>query len=320
MLSKLNPSAACRAGFIALVTISLLILAGCGGTNSSGGSSTGGTGGGGTSTGGGSGSTGGGGASNITISISPKLATAIATGTLPFVATVSGDTANAGALWKVDDIAGGNATVGTITADGMYTAPSTGGVHTVAAFSASDNSKSDSSTVAVTDLPGVLTYHNNLARDGTNTREFALNTSSVTVATFGKLSSCPVDGAVYAQPLWVPNVSLNGAKHNAVFAATAHDSVYAFDADVSPCAQLWQASLLDSAHGATAGETTVPNGDVGGSTDIQPEIGIIGTPVIDPSTNTLFVVSKSEGPSRNLPSAIARSGFGHWKRKIRWPR
>jgi hypothetical protein len=60
---------------------------------------------------------------------------------------------------------------------------------------------------------------------------------------------------------------------------------------------LWHANLIDSAHGATSGETTVPNGDVGGSTDIQPEIGIIGTPVISPSLNTLYAVTKSEGPS-----------------------
>jgi hypothetical protein len=318
MLSKLNPSAACRAGSIALVIISLLILAGCGGTSSSGGSSTGGSGGG-TGTGGGGGSTGGGGTSNIIVNISPKLATAVASGTQSFVATVSGDSANAGVLWKVDDIAGGNASVGTISPTGMYTAPATGGPHTVAAFSVTDNTKTDSSTIAVTDLLGVLTYHNNLARDGTNTREFALNTSSVTVATFGKLSSCPVDGAVYAQPLWVPNVSLNGAMHNAVFAATAHDSVFAFDADVSPCAQLWQASLLDSAHGAAAGETTVPNGDVGGSTDIQPEIGIIGTPVIDPSTNTLFVVSKSEGPAGTFHQRLHALDLASGNEKLNGP-
>ncbi len=119
----------------------------------------------------------------------------------------------------------------------------------------------------------------------------------MTTATFGKRFSCAVDGAVYAQPLWVPGLTVKGAKHNAVLVATAHDSVYAFDADQSPCVTLWHANLIDSAHGASSGETTVPNGDVGGSTDIQPEIGIIGTPVISPSLNTLYAVTKSEGPS-----------------------
>src|SRR6185312_11456507 len=68
----------------------------------------------------------------------------------------------------------------------------------------------------------------------------------------------------------------------------------------SPCELLWQASLLDAAHGAGAGEAAASNDDVGGSTDIQPEIGIIGTPVINPSSNTLYVVSKTEGPGETF--------------------
>ncbi len=74
--------------------------------------------------------------------------------------------------------------------------------------------------------------------------------------------------------------------------------MYAFDADVSPCVTLWHASLLDAAHGATAGETSVPSGTsntlVGnGYGDIKPEVGISGTPVIDPVSKTLYVVSKT---------------------------
>jgi hypothetical protein len=67
-----------------------------------------------------------------------------------------------------------------------------------------------------------------------------------------------------------------------------HDTVYAFDADVSPCKTYWSQSLLAS------GETWVNNMDVGGSTDLAPDIGIVGTPVIDPTTNTIYVVSKSK--------------------------
>jgi hypothetical protein len=234
----------------------------------------------------------------FSLNISPKrAAVAMTAQTQQFTATVSGDPQNL-AIWSVDGTAGGNVTVGTISSGGLYTPPSTGGTHTITATSVADTSQTASATIAVTDLLGVLTYHNNLARDGTNTQEYGLTSSTVKMVTFGKLFSCPVDGSVYAQPLWVPNLTLNGGKQNAVFAATAHDSVYAFDADKRPCEELWHANLLDSTHGAIAGEIAVPDSDVGnGSTDIQPEVGIIGTPVIDPASNTLFVVSKSEGPS-----------------------
>jgi hypothetical protein len=234
----------------------------------------------------------------ISLNINPKrAAVAMTAQTQQFTVTVSGDPQNL-ATWAVDGTAGGNVTVGTIDTAGLYTPPSTGGTHTIAATSVADSSQTASATIAVTDLPGVLTYHNNLARDGTNPQEYGLTSSSVKTPTFGKLFSCPVDGSVYAQPLWVPALTFNGGKQNAVFAATSHDSVYAFDADKIPCEVLWHASLLDSAHGATSGETAVPNSDVGnGSPDIQPEVGIVGTPVIDPASNTLFVVSKSEDPS-----------------------
>jgi hypothetical protein len=189
----------------------------------------------------------------------------------------------------------------------LYTAPGIAGVYDVKATSVNDDSTTASVSVAVTDLPGVTTYHNDLYRDGVNTYEYALSTATVTPATFGKLFSCSVDGAVYAQPLWVPNLTISSAKHNVIFVATQHDSLYAFDADSngSPCAPLWKASLIDAAHGGITGETSVFysdfNGLIGdGSGEISPEIGVTGTPVIDPATNTLYVVSKSviaAGPS-----------------------
>jgi len=89
---------------------------------------------------------------------------------------------------------------------------------------------------------------------------------------------------------------VGGKVRNVLFAATQHDSLYAFDADATPCQTLWHINLLDTTHGGTAGEVPVPTGDVGsGFQDIQPEIGVTGTPVIDSATNTLYVVSKSEG-------------------------
>ncbi len=179
-----------------------------------------------------------------------------------------------------------------------YTAPSVGGAYTLKATSVSNPANATSMDVFVTDLPAMETYHNDLSRDGVNSHEFALTPTSVAPATFGKLASCPVDGAIYAQPLWVSNVLVNGQKHNAVLVATQHDSLYALDTDGGQCVLLWKASLIDSTHGGSAGETSVPSGTspslVGqGFGDIAPEVGITGTPVIDPRTNTLYVVTKS---------------------------
>jgi hypothetical protein len=182
------------------------------------------------------------------------------------------------------------------------------GTHTVTATSVSDGTKNASASIAVTDLAGVFTYHNDLARDGVNASEYALTTASVGQSTFGKLFSCQVDGADYTEPLWVPGLSVNGSIHNVVFVATQHDSLYAFDADTSPCQQLWHVNLIDSAHGGASGESQVTWSDVGsGAKDIYPEIGVVGTPVIDPVTSTLYVVSKSESSGPVFTSACTPS-------------
>jgi chitodextrinase len=242
-------------------------------------------------------------AATVAVSISPKRA-GITTGqTLSFSASVTGSS-NTNVTWEVDGLPGGNSTAGTIDATGKYTPSPTGAAHTVTARSQADTAKTASANLGVTDLAGVFTYHNNLSRDGTNTQEYALTTANVSISTFGKLFSCAVDGAVYTQPLWARNLTIGGAKHNVIYVATQHESLYAFDADsnATPCVPLWQANLIDAPHGGTAGESSVPSGHIGGLVgngfgDIEAEVGVTGTPVIDPSTNTLYVVSKSVNAS-----------------------
>ena len=237
---------------------------------------------------------------SISVSVSPKSGGLTVGQTLTtLTAAVSNDSLNQGVTWS----ATGGSFSPTATASGAptsYTAPATAGVYTLTATSVSDVTRSASITIGVTDLAGVFTYHNNLSRDGSNPSEYAITPSNVTNATFGKLFSCTVDGAIYAQPLWVANLTVGGVKRNVAFVATQHEGLYAFDADVNttPCTPLWQANLIDTAHGGNSAETSVPSGTTGnlvgaGFGDITPEVGVTGTPVIDPSTNTLYVVSKS---------------------------
>ena len=228
--------------------------------------------------------------SSVIMSVAPQTAPLTLGRTQQFVATVPGDAA---AVWSVDGIPNGNSSVGTITANGLYSA-GTAGTHSIVATSVANATQSATAVAAVTDLSGVFTYHNDQSRDGANAQEYALAPANVTAGRFGKVASCAVDGAIYGQPLWVANVTLGGQKHNVVFVTTQHDSLFAFDADATVCTLLWSASMVDAAHGAGAGETSVPSAAVGvGTGDIVPEVGINGTPVIDPATGTLYVVAKS---------------------------
>ncbi|HTB64661.1 MAG TPA: hypothetical protein VK727_00435 [Steroidobacteraceae bacterium] len=213
--------------------------------------------------------------------------------------------AGASVTWTVDGIAGGNGTVGTVNPSGLYAPGTLAGSHAVLATNAFNSTQSAGATVAVTDLPGVYTAHNDVSRDGANNAEYALTPATVNTAGFGKLFACAADGAIYGQPLWVANVTVNGVHHNVVFVATAHDGLFAFDADASPCVTLWSANLIDTSHGGSAGETTVPSGPTGnlvgsGFGDITPEVGVIGTPVIDPASGTLYVLSKSVNSGRSV--------------------
>jgi hypothetical protein len=142
----------------------------------------------------------------------------------------------------------------------------------------------------------VWTYHNNNFRTGANTNETILNPTNVNSASFGRLFTNMVDGCVYAQPLYVPGVAIPGqGAHNLLFIATEHNTVYAFDADVPEAAGglLWKTNL------GPAAVTTIPGGFAEPNfgtryngkkyTDIEPEVGITGTPVIDTNSGTLYV-------------------------------
>jgi hypothetical protein len=240
----------------------------------------------------------------LNIAISPKRAAVTMSQTQQFTATVNNDPLNGGVTWSVDGNNSGNTTTGTVTSVGLFTPGTQAGSHTVTATSNSNASVSASVTIGVTDLVGVFTYHNDVARTGQNLKEYALTTATVNSSTFGQLFSCPVDGYVYAEPLYVSNLLVGATKRNVVYIATEHDSVFAFDADSPSCIQLWKTSFLGT------GVTTMPSGDTS-TTDLIPEIGITSTPVIDPATNTMYVEAKTKetvgsGCSSNNPCYIHR--------------
>jgi hypothetical protein len=131
----------------------------------------------------------------------------------------------------------------------------------------------------------VVTWHNDISRTGQNLKETSLTLTNVTSSKFGKKVALSVDGQIFAQPLYVGNVAVkNQGTHNVVYVATENDSVYAFDAAGSPTTPLWHSSFTS----ATA--VAVPCGDTG-VCEISPVIGITGTPVIDTTTKTLYVVA-----------------------------
>jgi hypothetical protein len=208
---------------------------------------------------------------------SPAIATLTLCQSQTFVTNApAGQTLN----WAVNGVVGGNANVGTISTGGVYTAPLTAGAYAVTATSP-DNTFTASATAAVTDLAAVWTAHNDNARTGANTQEYALTPAVMQSGRFHKLWSCPVDGQVLAQPLYVAGVLVGTTRHNVLFVATHNDSVYAFDADDPGCTQLWKNSFVN---GTTIIPAQTSCGDSPGAYGIQP------TPVIDLTLQRLYVL------------------------------
>jgi len=142
----------------------------------------------------------------------------------------------------------------------------------------------------------VLTHHNDNMRTGANLNETRLDITNVDTAHFGKLCERLVDDEVYAQPLVVSNVDipLHGV-HNVLYIATVNNSVYAYDADermvVNP---YWTVNLTPSGSRPPRALDYSMAGACGGDfRDFSGNIGIVSTPVIDTSTQTLYCVSKN---------------------------
>ena len=139
----------------------------------------------------------------------------------------------------------------------------------------------------------VPTYHNDNSRTGQNLQETILTTSNVSSATFGRLFTQALDGYSYGQPLYMSSVSIpNHGTHNVVYVATMNDSVYAFDADNnrgSNAQPLWMVNFTNPA----AGITTVPENAVHCTDSVSPEVGIFSTPVIDTTSNTIYVLART---------------------------
>jgi hypothetical protein len=144
-------------------------------------------------------------------------------------------------------------------------------------------------TSPVITSPVITSQYDNL-RSGATLHETVLTPQNVNAAQFGRLGAFKVDGPVYAQPLYPPGVEVPGkGKHNVLFVATEHDSVYAFDAERPNSEPLWHVSFVDgkrNTYPLTSRDTGCPF--------IQPEIGITSTPAIDLQSGTLYVLARSK--------------------------
>ena len=154
-----------------------------------------------------------------------------------------------------------------------------------------------SAHLGVSTVGGVYTWDNDPGHTGQNLNEVVLNSGNVNSTQFGKLFSLPVDLWLYAQPLYVQGVSIPGqGVHNVVYAATENNSVYAFDADGLQTTPLWQ-DIFTNPPTITAFPSSAVN-----CTNIGSQVGITGTPVIDPNLGVLYVVTALDNNGASFSS------------------
>ena len=217
------------------------------------------------------------------VSVTPSAASLQTGDSQPFTATAkysNGATANvtSSASWKSS-----NTSVASVDSTGLATTVAAGAVNISATVGGVSGSAPLTVSVASPAAVSIPTFHVDANRSGLNSGETSLTPANVKPGSFGKLFSFTIAGYAYGEPLVMSNVSIAGAPHNVLYVATEQDEVYAFDADHHGTgAPLWQVSLL------RAGETPLTGAAIG------PYEGVTSTPVIDPSTNTLYVVSTQE--------------------------
>lgn len=219
------------------------------------------------------------------IAISPNPASFALGANQQFTATGTysdGSTANvtSTASWTA-----ANEDVATIASSGLASSVASGSTTITASLSGENGSAPITVAIAPGTGVNIPTLHVDNNRSGLNAGEQSLSPSNVGPKTFGKLFSYLVDGYAYAEPLLVSNITVGGKARNVIYVATENDSVYAFDADnYGNGTPLWKVSLLEG------NETPIPG-------PIKPYEGVTSTPVIDLSTNTMYVVSTEVSPN-----------------------
>ncbi|HEY3929687.1 MAG TPA: Ig-like domain-containing protein [Candidatus Koribacter sp.] len=187
-------------------------------------------------------------------------------------------TANQAVTWS--------ASCGSIDTNGLYTAPSSAETCTITATASSGSAYTATATDTATSSTGnalnYTTWKYDNSRDGLNSKETILTPTTVS-NNFGQLFTAAVDGKIWTQPLYISNVTVGGVKHNLLFVGTANDSMYALDADTGK--QVWKKSLLPSGETYATGDTI--------HSSVLPYVGVTGTPVIDPNTNTIYAAAES---------------------------